>query len=305
MQYKMKRIVVCFLCMLLLCGCAKDFNIKDDEKLSVVTTIFPLYDFARAVGGDNVEVKMLIKPGSEVHSYDPLPSDMVAVCNSDLFLYIGGESDKWVDTLLDDENIKSLPLINSVEQKHEEHDSNKLHHNHSDEHIWTAPKNAVLMIKSICQSFAEVDSKNAAVYQKNCNEYIKKITAASKKIETTVSKCKNPFILVADRFPFGFFAKQYGIEYAAAFDGCAVSTDISLKTMSRLTKTIKEKNIKTVFCTELSNKSIANALSGELGVEILELHSAHNVSAKDFTGGITYVDILYRNNEALERGLLS
>lgn len=305
MQHRMKRIIVCLLCMLLLCGCAKDFNIKDNEKMSVVTTIFPLYDFARAVGGKNVDVKMLIKPGSEVHSYDPLPSDMVAVCNSDLFLYIGGESDKWVDTLLDDENIKSLALINTVEHIHEEHDNNKLHHGHNDEHVWTSPQNAVLMLESICQSFVEIDSKNAAVYQKNCDEYIKKINVASKKIETTVSKCKNPLILVADRFPFAFFAKQYGIEYEAAFDGCAVSTDISLKTMSRLTKTIKDKNIKTVFCTELSNKNIANALSEELGVEIVELHSAHNVSAKDFTGGITYVDILYRNNAALERGLLS
>ena len=110
-------------------------------------------------------------------------------------------------------------------------------------------------------------------------------------------------MLVADRFPFAYFAEQYGIDYEAAFDGCAVSTDISLKTMARLTDTIEAKGIKAVFCTELSNKNIANALNQELGVDVIELHSAHNVTLDDFNSGITYIDILYRNIRALERGL--
>lgn len=299
----MKRIIICVLCICLLCGCAANINTNDEKKPTVVTTIFPLYDFARAIGGENISVKMLIKPGAEVHSYDPLPSDMAAVYESDLFLYIGGESDKWADTLLDNQNINSLALIDTVEHIHGEHDSHTHGHDHTDEHIWTSPENAVLMLQKICDSFVEIDSKNADVYRKNCDEYIKEINSVSKEISDTVSQYKNPFILVADRFPFGFFAEQYGIEYEAAFDGCAVSTDISLKTMSRLTETIKQKKIKTVFCTELSSKNIANALKEELGVQIIELHSAHNVTLDDFSDGITYVDILRRNKTALERGL--
>lgn len=296
----MKRIIICLLCVLLLCGCAGTGDTKQSEKLTIVTTIFPLYDFARAIGGENISVKMLIKPGAEVHSYDPLPSDMRAVYDSDLFLYIGGESDKWVNNLIDGTKANSLALIDTIEHNHQHTHHG---HNHADEHIWTSPDNAVLMLKEICESMIEIDGKNADIYTKNCDEYIKEINLASKEISNTVSQYKNPFILVADRFPFSFFAKQYGIEYEAAFDGCAVSTDISLKTMSRLTETIKQNKIKTVFCTELSSKNIANALKEELGVQIIELHSAHNVTLDDFVNGITYADIMRRNNSALERGL--
>lgn len=295
----MKKIFICLLCVVMLCGCCKISPQNHNEKLTIVTTIFPLYDFARQICGDKAEIKMLIKPGSEVHSYDPLPSDMASIYNSDLFLYIGGESDNWVENLLDDNDVNALALIDCISHNAQHHHG----HDHADEHIWTSPENAVLMIEKIYEDIIKVDDKNEDYYKKNCDEYIKKINTASQKIESTVSEYKNPFILVADRFPFVYLTKHYGIDYEAAFDGCAVSTDISMKTMSRLTKTIKSKGVKTVFVTELSNQNIANALKEELGVEIVELHSAHNVSRDDFNGGISYVDIMYRNGKALERGL--
>ncbi|MBQ8266834.1 MAG: zinc ABC transporter substrate-binding protein [Clostridia bacterium] len=301
----MKRIIICLLCMVLLCGCAQNTNTHSSEKITVVTTIFPLYDFARAIGGDNIEVEMLIRPGSEVHSYDPLPSDMRSVYDSDLFLYIGGESDTWVDTLLDDGDINSLSLIDTVEQNHHEHNHHKHGHDHTDEHIWTSPENAVIMLRKICESIIAIDIDNADTYRENCDAYIKEIEKASEQMSETVSKYEKPFIVVADRFPFAYLAEQYDIEYEAAFDGCAVSTDISLKTMSRLTEVIKAKNIKAVFCTELSSRNIANALQQEMCVEVIELHSGHNVTLDDFNNGITYVDILYRNINALKRGLAS
>lgn len=300
----MKKIICCILCILLLCGCAAPK--AENGKMSVVTTIFPLYDFARAIGKDKVELKMLIRPGGEVHSYDPLPSDMAAVYDSDLFLYIGGESETWVDTIMDGGNINAFALIDCVEASDEGH-SHEGHshegHHHPDEHIWTSPQNAVKMIESICESFVNSDPDNAEFYKKNRDEYIKKVNDASGKIESEVSQHEDPFMLVADRFPFLYFAEHYGIDYEAAFGGCAVSTDISLKTMARLSDVIEERNVKAVFCTEISNKSIANALSHELGVEVVELHSAHNVTLDDFNAGITYVDILYRNIDALQRGL--
>lgn len=293
----MKKLIICLLCLVILCGCTA--VPKDASKPTLVTTIFPLYDFARAIGGKKLEVKMLIKPGSEVHSYDPLPSDMTSVYNSDLFLYIGGESDKWVKNLLDDNNINSLKLLDCIPHHTEYHDG----HSHADEHIWTSPESAVYMLEKICENIIKIDSKNADFYRKNCNEYIKKIVTASQETSDVVSQYEDPFILVADRFPFAYFAHHYGIGYEAAFDGCAVSTDISMKTMLRLTNTIKSKKIETVFVTELSSQNIAKALSDELGVNIVELHSAHNVSADDFLNGISYVDIMYRNKFALERGL--
>ncbi|MDO4608711.1 MAG: metal ABC transporter substrate-binding protein [Clostridia bacterium] len=296
----MKRVFICILCLVLLCGCGITPK-KDASKIKVVTTIFPLYDFARALGGDRAEVKMLIRPGTEVHSFDPLPSDMAAVYDCDLFLFIGGESDTWAKNLINDKKVNSLALINSVDTTHGHTHSHE--HSHPDEHIWTSPEMAVKMLDSICESFVKSDPQNAEFYRKNCEQYIGKINTADQKMKAVADKHNNPFIVVADRFPFAYFTHQYGIEYEAAFDGCAVSTDISLKTMSRLTSTIKQKNIKSVFCTEISNKNIANALHNELGVEVIELHSAHNVTLDDFNEGVTYVDILYRNIKALERGL--
>ena len=295
----MNRIIICILCLSLLCGCNGVAVQTQNDKINIVTTIFPLYDFARQICGDNADVKLLIKPGSEVHSYDPLPSDMAAIYNSDLFLYIGGESDKWATTLLDDNTINSRALIDDVNGQEEHHHG----HDHTDEHIWTSPQNAILMLEAIFQSVTAIDAENAEVYRQKCNDYIEKINQTSKEICDVVSQYQEPFILVADRFPFAYFTKHYGIDYEAAFDGCAVSTDISLKTMSRLTQTIEQRGVTTVFVTELSSQNIAKALSNELGVKILELHSAHNVSAIDFSSGISYVDIMYRNKLALEEGL--
>ena len=295
----MKRILICLLCLALLCGCSTIDLPEDTTDLTIVTTIFPLYDFARQICGEKADVKMLIKPGSEVHSYDPLPSDMKSIYDSDLFLYVGGESDKWVNTMLDGTDVNAVSLIDSVSHHNHSHGGET----HADEHIWTSPKNACVMLQEICESIVAVDDKNADYYQANCDSYKQKINAASQQIKDAVSKCENPFILVADRFPFWYFVNEYGIDYEAAFDGCAVSTDISLKTMSRLTKTIETKEIKTIFVTELSSKNIANALRGEYGVNILELHSAHNVTLDDFNNGISYVDILNRNCKAVEEGL--
>lgn len=296
----MKRIMICLLCVAILCGCGNVATQSYDKKLTIVTTIFPLFDFARQICGNKADVKMLIKPGSEVHSYDPVPSDMAAVYNSDLFLYVGGESDKWVESLLDDGDINTLPLITFIQEQTEHHHG----HDHADEHIWTSPQNATVMLEKICESIVKVDPENTEYYKENCSEYIKDINDVSKEIKTVVSQKKDRFIVVADRFPFVYFTDYFGLEYDAAFDGCAVSTDISLKTMLRLTKTIQDKNINTIFVTELSSKNIARALNEELGVQIVELHSAHNVSSDDFNSGVSYVDIMYRNKKALERGLL-
>ena len=295
----MKRIITCLLCVAILCGCKSTVPQKNSDKLTIVATVFPLYDFAKQICGNRANVKMLIKPGTEVHSYDPLPSDMLAVYESDLFLYIGGESDKWVESLLDDRNINTLSLIGCVQDHTEHHDG----HTHTDEHIWTSPQNAVLMLEKICESIVKTDPENTEYYQDNCDVYINKINNASKEIKTVVSEKKNQFIVVADRFPFAYFTEYFGLEYDAAFDGCAISTDISLKTMSRLSKTIEKRGVKTVFVTELSSQNIAKALRDELGVTVLELHSAHNVSADDFKQNVSYLDIMKRNKAALERGL--
>lgn len=302
----MKKIFVLFFCIIFLCGCSVDTpNIKSDDKLNIVTTIFPLYDFVRAVGGNNVNIKLLIDPGTEVHSYEPVPSDISAVYNADLFIYIGGESDKWVLKMLSDINVDSLPMLTSVElieEDHtEEHHSAEDEHEY-DEHIWTYPENAILMIERIRDTISEIDTENADYYRKNCKAYSDEISSVSDEIKNIVSK-SDRFILVADRFPFKYFTEGYGIKYKAAFGGCAASSDISLKTMTELIEVYNANNCEAVFYCELSNKTIAEAISEETDAKLYELHSAHNVTKKDFENGITYVDIMRKNAMALEMGM--
>ncbi|MCQ2440548.1 MAG: metal ABC transporter substrate-binding protein [Clostridia bacterium] len=293
----MKRTVsLILIILLLLCGCTK--NQKEvNNKIKAVTTIYPLYDFVRAVGGDNVDVTLLIPAGGEVHSYEPTPSDIKAIYDADCFFYIGGESDSWVERILSDKGVNAYRLIESANLLAEDGEDEY------DEHIWTSSENAVLMLRKITSVICDLDKENKEKYKNNCDKYCKEIENVSSNIRQTVENSKNKFILVADRFPFKYMASEYGIEYKAAFGGCASSTDISLKVMKRLVNTVKEKDLKYVFCTELSNQNIAKSLSEQTGVKILELHSAHNVTADDFNSGITYVDIMKRNLSVLKKGL--
>ena len=292
----MKKIIILLLCALFLCGCGNTVT-DNNEQISVVTTIFPIYDFVRAVGGEKVDIKMLIKPGTEVHSYDPVPSEIKSIYNADLFLYIGGESDSWVNKILADKSVNSYALIESVEPILEEN------HNEYDEHIWTSPENAKKMLDKILEELVKADPENHEYYKQNYTSYVDKIKQIKQKTKQMVQEKQNPFILVADKFPFKYFVEYYGIDYLAAADGCAIGTDISLKTMTGLLNAVDEKKLKCVYYVEMSNKEIANSVSEQTGVKLLELHSAHNVTLEDFENGVTYVDIMQRNYNSLKEGI--
>ena len=307
----MKKILIFLICAVLLCGCGAPK--ADNGKLRVVATIFPLYDFARAIGGEKINLKLLIDPGTEVHSYDPAPSDIRAIYGADLFCYIGGESDEWVNSLLGDINVDTFKGLDKVQTLEEQHigESERGHsHGHSeenrnhetDEHIWTSPENALILINSLTNVFCELDGENAAYYRKNAESYCREIRELQGEMRRLVAETPEPFILVADRFPFLYFAVEFGISYEAAFGGCAISADISMKTMKRLIDTVNEKAVSAAYFTEMSGKTVANALSEETGTALLELQSGHNVTLKEFNAGITYADILRQNIIALQKG---
>ena len=309
----MKKAIILMICMaVVLCSCGQ-LPQKEDKPLKIVTSCFPLYDFTRAICGENAYITLLIKPGSEVHSYDPSPSDIASVYDADLFLYIGGESEAWANRILSDINISSLALINcvepleegecSVEGHNHNHDHRHSTHHTFDEHIWTSPENAIIMIEKIYENIIMLDEDNKQVYLDNLKAYTKKIEAADKAIIDSVKQCEKRLILFADRFPFAYLANRYGIRYEAAFGGCSTTNDISLKTMKRLIDTVNSNNCKAAFYVEMSNRSIARALSEETGIHLYELHSAHNVTLKEFESGITYADIMLKNAESLRKGM--
>lgn len=309
----------------------------EQKKYSVVSTSFPGYDFARAVTKNtNISTKMLVKPGAETHTYEPTPQDIIDIKNADMFIYVGGDSDTWVKKILKDVDtkkthvVKLVDLVSTVEEEivegmededehdHEhDHDHSHSHehdhdHNHKhdhdeeeegpeiDEHVWTSPKKAMEIVKKIAKVASEIDAAEETKINDNAEKYVAEIAQVDKDLHQAIDG-KISEIVVADRFPFRYFADEFGLKYAAAFSGCSEQTEASAKTISFLINKVKQDKVRKIYKIELSNGKIAETVSKDTGAEVLELHSAHNVTADDFSKGVTYVDLMKRNLAALSK----
>jgi zinc transport system substrate-binding protein len=281
-----------------------------DRRIKVVATIFPIYDFARAVAADKADLFMLVRPGAEIHSFDPSPQDILSVMNADVFLYIGGENDVWVDALLKPSGLSGktiLRLLDSVDAVEEEaaegmqlgEDEEEAY----DEHIWTSPRNAAVLVQAVADALCQADPQNAAVYKSNADGYVSEIEKLGSEFKSLVAAARRKKIVVGDRFPFRYFVDEFGLEYRAAFPGCYTESDISAATMAYLVKTVKEEGIPVIYTLELSGGHIARAIAEQTGAEVLTLHSCHNVTKSDFEAGATYLSLMRRNVEALRKGL--
>ncbi|MDR2509313.1 MAG: zinc ABC transporter substrate-binding protein [Spirochaetaceae bacterium] len=480
-------------CAFLFTGCAKKASrARTDGKINITATIFPPFDFARAIAGDKANLSMLLPPGAESHSFEPTPADIIKVQNSDVFIYIGGESEVWVDRILDSIDtsdmkiVRLLDCVDAVEEEivegmqedeeghehgHEEftindvkdralgdwagdwqsvypylldgtlnpvmehkaedgektsneyfeqykkgyatdverividngsmtfftkgkpaksqyvyrgtavateddgglwvrykfeatgntggapkyvlfsdhlHAPQKAEHFHIysgnesfevftedknpvnyptyypaalskseivaemleheeeaefDEHIWTSPRNAMRMVSEIANALAEKDSANAAFYRQNAESYTAELASLDMEIRSVTGGAARNTLVFADRFPFRYFADEYGLEYFAAFPGCSTETEPSAATVAFLIKKIQAEKIPVVFHIELSNEKMADAVAEQTGAKKRLLNSAHNVSKKDFDSGVRYLDIMKANLEALRDAL--
>ena len=309
-------------------SCSKSTSTAaENDKINIVVTTFPCYDFVRAATKDveNIQIKMLIKPGAEIHSYDPTPQDLIAIQKSDLFVYNGGESDEWVFEMLESmgENApKTLRLIESVslleeenfdeEHFHEHEEADHHHEGHSaeeleaDEHVWTSPENARKMLDYVAKALEELEKlsdEDKAKIKENAEDYKNQIDEVEEKIKKVLETKSEKFIVMGDRFPLQYFAKYYGIEYLAAFSGCSSAVEASTQTIVKLINTVKEKDLPAVFYIELSNHKIADTVAESTNVDGLELHSVQNISKEDFDNGETWVSLMKRNALALEKGM--
>lgn len=306
-------------------SCSKSTSTAaENDKINIVVTTFPCYDFVRAATKDldNINIKMLIKPGAEIHSYDPTPQDLIAIQKSDLFVYNGGESDKWVFELLEsmENRPKSVKLVDSVillEEDHfledeHSHEAEGHHHGHSreeieaDEHVWTSPENARKMLEFVVSALENVEklsSDDKAKIVENGENYKKQIDDVENLIKSVLEAKSEKFIVMADRFPLQYFAKYYGIEYLAAFSGCSSAVEASTQTIVTLINTVKEKDLPAVFYIELSNHKIADTVAEATNVPALELFSVQNISKKDFDNGETWVSLMKKNALTLEKGM--
>ncbi len=295
----MKKIVCLTLAVLLfLCGC-KD-KAKERDSLKIVATVFPAYDFARAVVGERAEVSMLLDPGTEIHSFEPSAEDILEIKNADIFIYTGGESDTWIEDVLEglgEANTTVLKMTDHSALLYEEG------HTHADEHVWLSPENAKSIITAILSSACERDGENAESYKANAAAYCAEIDSLALKTKNLIAAAPKREIVVADRFPLRYFCEFYNLDWLAAFDACDLFADADAKTVISLIKRIREARLDYVFHIENGSGYLADTVCEETGAEKLIINTMHTVSLEDFKSGITYIDIMRQNYAALERGL--
>lgn len=308
-----KLILTSILICTVLCSCtqSKTIQIEETGKPIIVATIFPQYDFLREIAKDKADIYLLIPPGGESHSYEPSPSDIINIKKSDLFVYAGGNVDIWADKMLDSAQIApsmTIALTDLVTLICEDHDHSHEHnhtHEHSeyDEHVWTSPANAIKICTSLCDKLCTIDKENASFYKENCDSYTKKLKELDVSIRKIVEGAKRKTIVFADRFPIRYFTEEYGIEYIAAFPGCASETEPGPKTLVNLIDRVRQENIPVVFYREFSNQKVADLVCESTNAKKLLFHSCHNLSAEDFESGENYYTIMSKNILNLKEAL--
>lgn len=310
----MKRIIsliltfaITILSVFSISGCSNaNLNEENDGgKLKIVATIFPYYDFARNIAGDKAEVNMLLSPGNEPHSYDPSPSDIVAIENCDIFIYNGGESDEWVEGVLDslqNSHLRILKMIDYVDTLNEQ-ETDHTSGDELDEHIWTSIRNAQKLSKIISETLKKIDAENSDYYSDNeliCSEMLSNL---DNQIVSIVEKASRNTVVFGDRFPFLYFVNDYGLSYECAFPGCSSETEPSISTVTRLIDFVREDKIPVVFYLEFSNGKTADLIAEDTGAETLEFCSCHNVTKEQFESGVSYISLMQQNAKNLEEAL--
>ena len=314
--------------VVLLVGCDTDSKTGSvSDKLQIVTTLFPQYDFARVIGGDKVDVTLLLPAGMESHSYEPTPADIIKINKADLFIYTGESMEQWAHSIIEsvDSNevyvldvSKNVPLLapnSTVEDNHDHEDENHNHdaeveaghdhsegdgHNHTyDPHIWTSPKNAMIMVNNILEALCEVDPENADYYKDNANTYLAELEELDHELEDVVANAKRDTIYHGGRFAMQYLTNQYGIHYVSA----PFEAEPSAALVAQMIKEIKEQKIPVIYYEELVDPKISQMISDETGAKMLLLHSCHNVSKEDFNNGVTYLSLMKQNVENLKVGL--
>ncbi|MBQ9630645.1 MAG: zinc ABC transporter substrate-binding protein, partial [Treponema sp.] len=315
-------------------------------KTKIVTTAFPVYDWTREIVGnktDEVEISLLIENGVDIHSYQPTVQDIAKISNADIFIYIGGESEDWVEDILKSLRNKKLLVVNLLDElgnkakteefiegmqnkahhhknqkyvlhEHEEDDDDKdedheheiFEHNEYDEHIWLSLTNAKILSKKITDAICKKDSKNSKVYKNNLNLYLEKLDSLDKDFKTVVKNANTKTLLFGDRFPFRYFTDDYDLEYYAAFSGCSAETEASFKTVVFLSEKLDQLKLKYVCKIEGGDGKIARTIienSKSKNAKILTFDSMQSVTKRDIKSGTTYITLSRKNLETLKEAL--
>ena len=313
--FRFKKALAAFLALVLLLALSVPFFGKPAApaaaKTQVVATGFAPFDFARQIAGDCADVTMLLKPGEESHTFEPTPQDIALIRQSDVFVYGGGESDTWVDSILeslesgkthivrmmDCVDLEEEQLLDGMQPEADEEDAEDTEY---DEHVWTSVRNAMLICDAVCQALCDADTANADVYSSNRSAYQEQLLAVDSAFRQTAAQAQGKTFLVGDRFPFLYLKKEYGFSFAAAFPGCAAETEANPATIGYLIRKAQKEKIKTIFKVDLSPGNVAQTIADATGAKVDTLWSCHVISAADFENGETYLSLMQRNLRALQ-----
>lgn len=304
MKKTVKYLAAAFLAgAVMLSGCSKPEASAPSGELRVITVNFPPYDFVKQITGGEVVPEMLLKGGQDAHTFEPTAKDIIRINEADIFIYNGGESDAWVETIADsiDSGVRIVRMSDLVELIEEDHDEDGHDHEEEteyDEHIWTSPKNAVAISEGIAEVLCEASPENSQKYREGLEAYTAELNALSDELEAAADELDKPLIF-GDRFPFKYMAHDYGIDYRAAFPGCSTDTEPSAAKMTELIETAKETDAKVIYHIEFSTEKVADAIAEAVGAETRLMHSCHTLSDADLSAGETYISIMRRNIEAM------
>ena len=327
----MKKITVLLLALFMLvsalAGCGKQNDTNQTDKLSIVTTIFPEYDWVREILGekaDNAEITMLLDNGVDLHSYQPTADDIVKISDCDLFIYVGGESDEWVEDALRNAANRNMKVINLLEvlgdsvkteeivegmqeEEHEHEDAEEHEHEEeADEHVWLSLKNAKMLVRVISKALQELDPNNKDIYAANADAYVKKLSALDAEYQAAVDAASNKTILFGDRFPFRYLVDDYGLRYYAAFVGCSAETEAGFETISFLAKRVDEWKLPCVLTIEGAQHKIAETVVRNTTAKnqrVLTMDSMQSTTSKDVKNGTTYLSVMEKNLSVLKEAL--
>lgn len=296
---------------------------RNNGKIKIVTTIFPIYDWTREIAGnsDSVEIEMLIDNGVDLHSFQFTPKDKIDIITSDMFVYVGGESDKWVNDVMADKQNENMVVINLMDalgsgkkteelkegmQEEGEEEEEDEEGPEYDEHVWLSLKNAVILCNAICEGLCKADPNNADTYKANNEAYKEKLKALDADYKAAVDSAEKKTLVFADRFPFRYLADDYSIDYYAAFSGCSAESEASVETFTFLAGKIDELGLNSVMKIEGPNMSIAEqvkSIASNKDLTVLTLNSMQSVTAADIGAGATYLKLCSENLEVLKEAL--
>lgn len=295
------------LIVIFITGCNSYEYEKDlyNDNIKIITTLFPQYDFANEIVKDKGEVKLLLPPGVEAHSYEPTPKDIVDIRKADVFIYTGKYMEPWAEKMIKeiDDSTIVIDISKGIELVDEEDWEHNHEHHGKDPHIWLDPVYAQKIVDNILEGIIKADSKNENFYRQNAENYKEKLAELDKKFVETFSKVKHKTIIHGGHFAFGYFAKRYGLEYISPYDGFSPNAEPTPKKISELMNNMKSLGLNVIYYEELIDPKVAKIISEETGGKMLLLHGAHNISKEELESGISYIEIMESNLDRLKEGL--